>query len=186
MGGVSLYSDNQKKELTRAIGEYLIDQLLWRILYLNSVASNWEGSEEIRGKLLSLPSTFKLIIDNIERTPAGKELYEAINEETKYYVQYVNSTLNGENNLKNLKKLWDRSIERGLNALSRIYPKWNQMEWDAMISHQQNLLENILMDVKAGKYDTLPTIIPNIRRLTTDISQYLSKGFIDKENSNDS
>lgn len=175
-----MYSEEQKQELSRAIGEYFVDQLLWRVLYLNGVASNWEGSEEIRKKLTSLPNTFRLIIDNIERTPEGKDLADAVTQETQDYVQYIDCEFQNCTSLSTLNQKWNRSIERVINSLARIYSEWSPRELEAIINHQRDLFEKLTSDIKNNKYSTLIEIVPIIRRLSTDIANYLSQGFIEK------
>lgn len=175
-----MYSKEQKQELSRAIGEYFVDQLLWRVLYLNSIASNWEGTEEIRKKLTSVPDTFRLIINNIEKTPEGKDLADAVTQETQDYVQYIDCEFQNCANLSTLNQKWNISIERVINSLARIYSEWSSRELEAIISHQQDLFEKLTTDIKNDKYSTLIEIVPIIRRLSTDIANYLSQGFIEK------
>ena len=169
-----MYTDYQKEEIANAISDSLIDQLLWRILYISSAASGWSGTKEIEEKLRSLPDTLRLILNNIGNAPENTYLADSIEDETNAFVDYADSLLNSKENYDYLEKIWLKSMERNINELSKIYPKWSSRDSQAMIQHHHDLLKKIILDIKNEKFNALPEIVPILRKLTTDISQYIN------------
>ncbi|MCI8510237.1 MAG: hypothetical protein HFJ06_17060, partial [Lachnospiraceae bacterium] len=85
-----MYTEPELKELRKAIYEFTADQLMWEILYINAVAQHSPALDVVRNKLLSLPKTFGLIMQNSVRSPDVKKLTQAVNQGTQLFIQYVN------------------------------------------------------------------------------------------------
>ena len=173
-----MYTEQQQRELSRAIYEYTADQLIWRILYLNSAVQNSPGLDVIGDKLLSLPRTFSLSLLNIDRTPAMHNFIQAAEEENRLYVGYADSVFQGKGNQAALRRDWEQNTQKIATLLSQINAFWEKEEWMTLISHQKQLLDLVMLDVKEGKCSTFTQILPMVKRMAMEMSDYLAHGLI--------
>ena len=171
-----MYTQQEQQEIYRAVYEYAADQLLWRILYLDCVASHTPGTAEIREKLLTLPGTLSLILRSVCRSDDLEQLIQCIDKGNRIYVEYVDNVFLNGGCPENLRRMWDKNTAATAQALAKVDPEWTEKTWTAMMLHQNDLLEHTCSGVKKGNYDILVDVLPFIRRLATDMSEYLAKG----------
>ena len=171
-----MYTQQEQQEIYRAVYEYAADQLLWRVLYLDCVASDTPGTGEIREKLLTLPSTLALILRSVCHSEDLEQLIACIDKGNRIYVEYVDNVFQNGGCPESLRKMWDKNTAATAQALARVDPEWDEAAWTSMMLHQNDLLEQTCSGVKAGSYTTLVEVLPFIRRLATDMSEYLANG----------
>lgn len=174
---ITIYTEQELKELRRAIYDNAVEQLLWQIMYVEAVAHNTPNCEAIRKKLLSLPKAFELIILNtVKDSPAVRKLIQSVYEANRLFVQYVDCVFRNGNNESALVNKLHESVHSIADCLHQMNPQWGTAPWITMMNHHIKLMDTIMNDAKTGKQETLTDILPNIRRLKMDMAEYLAHG----------
>lgn len=176
---IIVYTEHELKELRKAIYEFTADQLMWEILYINAVAQHSPALDVVRNKLLSLPKTFGLIMQNSVRSPDVKKLTQAVNQGTQLFIQYVNCVFQGGTDATVLKQKLSENIELIAKCLHQINAQWGTQQWMTLIQHQVELTDAVMDSAKQGKYETWENILPIIRKLKMDMADYLAQGICD-------
>lgn len=170
--------DQEELSLYEAFGNYAIDNLFWSLVYLNNASFNTPMKEECKNKLLSLNKTYELIIMSIYPAEKGKNLIEAMANNNRLFISYIEHLLEGSNQTGAFKQRWKENGMQIAMLLNKLNPHWKVPEWSAMIQHETDLLETIATNLRAKNYTTFVNTAPICRRLAVDMSKYMSSGVI--------
>lgn len=171
-----MYTDQELSELQKAIYENAAEQLMWQVLYINSVAQHSPALNEVRKKLLSLPRTFEMIMLNSVNSPVVVDLAHAVYDGNRLFIEYVDSVFDDETDQPLLRQKLNVNIHRIAQYLHEINPQWGTTEWTTLINHQIELMTTVMNNAKAGNYSTWAEVLPVIRRLKMDMADYLAHG----------
>lgn len=180
-GVITIYTEHELRELRKAIYEYAADQLMWQVLYINSVAQHAPNVNVIRDKLLSLPRTFELILLNSVNSPAVKDLAQAVYDGNRLFVQYVDCVCNGGTDQTTLKQKLEDSVQQIAKCMNGINPQWGTAEWMTLMHHEIDLMNTVMDKAKQGKYETWAQVLPVVRKIKMDMADYLAHGISGEE-----
>lgn len=173
-----MYSEFEIEQLRRAIYENVTEQMLWQVLYINSVAQKSPNIKTVRDKLMSLPKNFALIMTNsIKGSPELDELIGMIYGCNATFAEYIDETFSGSDCTVIVSEITKETqdIAKNLNAVN---PFWQTETWMVMIDHQRNLMNNVINDAIDQKYETWDDLLPTVRRLKLDMADYLITGIV--------
>lgn len=173
---ITVYTEHELRELRKAIYEFTADQLMWEILYINAVAQHSPALDVVRNKLLLLPKTFGLIMQNSVRSPDIRELTQAVYQTTQLFVQYVDCVFHGGADETALRQELKDHTQLISKCLHKINAKWGTAQWMALIQHQVELMDAVMNSAKQGKYETWENVLPIVRKLKMDMADYLAQG----------
>ena len=171
-----MYTEQELKQLRRAIYENVAQRLMWQILYINAQAQGASNLGVIRKRLSELPQEFALLMRNTIGDAAAQGLVQAVYEGSDLFMQYVDSFFHGGGDESLLQQQLCTNAQRIAQDMHQINPQWGVMQWTYLMEHQLQLLEGIMHDAKDGSYKTWAEILPIVCRLKMDMADYLAEG----------
>ena len=170
-----MYDDPDKQAAYRRIQDFSTEQLIWRVMYAVNAFQDSPLLPAIRQKLQRLCEQASARILNDSHTPEGKKLSQAIDQCGKAYMHYVDSLAQGNSRAEEDKQNWLKDRERVIELTARVAPGSADI-WKSMLGHETELLEQVIEDIRMGRYKSMTEITSLLRCLAADISDYLAKG----------
>ena len=165
--------DADSHALYRRISDFAADQLMWRVLYINSELSGDPNAQALADKLISISWEAALIIVGSYSEPDAGVLAAILVRNNELFIEYVKKLKAGED-AGEIRQKWEQSNHELASLLNRTIP--GQSNWQVMLDHECDLLCQVIADVSAGKFRTLTDLTPLISRLSADMSDYLTNG----------
>ena len=168
----------QELLLYKTLGNFMTENLFWRLLYLDNVNFETPLSSYTKNKLLNMDKSFENIITRIYPKKEANELVFAVNKYNQLFIAYVDAFISNHPDANALKLQWEDSGQRIAHLLCKLNPYWHKTEWCAMIGHESQLLDSIATNLKTRNYAAFVNTAPICRRLAIDMAEYLSAGIV--------
>ena len=170
-----MHIDPDKQALYRRISDFAVDQLLWRILYINSELDDHANAQALADKLMDTSREAQLVIMGMNLGPSASRLAADVVRGNELFIAYV-KRLKAGGNTEQIRQAWEENNRQMAELLKQVIP--GQINWQAMFDHECDLLRKVIEDVNAGKFKTLTDITPLLRRLAADMADYLAHGVL--------
>jgi hypothetical protein len=173
--------DQEQLLLYETFGNYAVENLFWSLCYLNNAAFDTPMRTDTRNKLLSMSKTYETIILSVYPDERGKRLSDAMAENHRLFIAYVEHLMAGSAQAGLMKQKWLQNGLKIAEMLHALNSYWKVPEWSAMIEHQADLLAAIATDTRNQQYQTFINTAPICTRIAVDMSRYMSGGIAHQE-----
>lgn len=170
-----MHIDPDQQALYRRISDFAVDQLLWRILYINSELEGHANAQALADKLMETSREAQLVIVGMNPSPMAAKLADDVVRSNELFIAYVKRLKAGES-VEQIHQAWEQNNRQMADLLQQVIP--GQISWQAMFDHECDLLRKVIEDVNAGKFRTLTDITPLLQRLAADMADYLAYGVL--------
>lgn len=166
----------EQLDIYQAFGNYAVDNLFWRLLFIDSTMFSTPIKEETKKQMLESYKQFELILSGILDAEKSEKLTRQMAENNRLFVEYIENLLVGCPHLDTIREKWLENGRQFAQMLCEMSAYWKKAEWNAMITREIHLLDAIARGMLAGNYNIFIDTSPICKRLAVDMAAYMSMG----------
>lgn len=179
MEASTFYEDSLR--LYQSVSAGFLDNLYWRLTYLNAAQFHTPNKTNIGNTLLSLYKDWEALVLRFYPSVAGQELVRRMDAANRLYTLYVERRCAGRKaQMEQTRQQWMENGQQMARLFSRLNSHWHQPEWSAMLGQSIQMLEHMAGESLAGNYNVFGEYVPLCQRLAADMSDYIVKGLSEK------
>ena len=167
--------------LYQSVSASFLDNLYWRLTYLNAAQFHTPNKPDVGQILLSLYKGWEALVLQFYPSAAGRELVRRMDAANRLYTLYVERRCAGRKaQTEQTRRQWRENGRQMARLFSQLNSHWRQPEWSAMLGQSIQMLEHVAGESLDGNYDVFGEYVPLCQRLAVDMSEYIVKGLSGK------
>lgn len=170
--------DEREFLLYQAMVSYAMENIFWQLVFLNNALFDTPLGTDAKSKLEAMSKRYATIITNIYPAADCQGLIDAMTNSNALFASYIEHLLANSEQTACIKKEWLDNAQCTTQALCEINPYWKSTEWNAMLRHQNDLLESIVTNMLDKNYIAFANMAPICQRLAMDMSDYMCSGIV--------
>lgn len=175
----TFYEDSLR--LYQSVSAGFLDNLYWRLTYLNAAQFRTPNKADVGQILLSLYKDWEALVMRFYPSAAGRELVRRMDAANRLFTLYVERRCAGRKaQTGQTQQQWRENGRQMARLFSQLNRNWRQPEWSAMLGQSIQMMEHVAGESLAGHYDVFGEYVPLCQRLAVEMAEYIVKGLMDK------
>lgn len=175
-----MYDDPDKQATYRDILDFSNEQLIWRVIYAIDAFHDSPALPAVRNKMQKMCQQAGTRLLSTNHTPLDQELAQYLSQCTEAYMCYIDSLAAKDGEAAAKKRSWLEVRKQIIRLIAQLAPGSADI-WKAMLNHETDLLERVVLDIQMGRYNDMTEITSLLQQLTTDMSDYMAQGVLSHE-----